>query len=119
MIDGPEGRREGARHCYDRTVITDGVRAQFPGANGYLDTASLGLPPIQAIEAMTDALSEWQAGTATASGYDRYVEASRGTFADLVGLPSGAGRDRSTGVGARGPGHHIPGAGSAGPGAGG
>jgi len=67
-------------------VIADGVRAQFPGANGYLDTASLGLPPTEAIAAMTAALSEWQAGTATAPGYDRYVEASRGSFADLVGV---------------------------------
>ncbi len=69
-------------------MIDEGVRGQFPGAQGYLDTASLGLPPRVAVEAITAALSEWQAGTATASGYDRFVEEARESFATMVGVPS-------------------------------
>ena len=37
--------RGGALSRYDRDVLDDGVRKRFPGAPGYLDTASLGLPP--------------------------------------------------------------------------
>lgn len=73
--------------CHNQSVIDDGVRAQFPGASGYLDTASLGLPPRVAVEAMAAALEEWQAGRATAPGYDQYVEAARSSFAAIVDVP--------------------------------
>ena len=69
-------------------MIETRVREQFPGAAGYLDTASLGLPPRGTVEAMSAALAEWQAGTATAPGYDRYVEEARASFAALVGVPA-------------------------------
>jgi selenocysteine lyase/cysteine desulfurase len=68
-------------------MIDERIRSQFPGAAGYLDTASLGLPPRQAVDAMTAALAEWQAGAATAPGYDRYVEEARASFAAMVGVP--------------------------------
>ena len=68
-------------------MIDEAVRAQFPGAAGYLDTASLGLPPRVAVEAMTEAIAEWQAGRASAPGYDRYVEAARESFATMVAVP--------------------------------
>ncbi|MGD8487045.1 MAG: aminotransferase class V-fold PLP-dependent enzyme, partial [Chloroflexota bacterium] len=68
-------------------MIGEGVRSQFPGASGYLDTGSLGLPPRSTVEAMTEALAEWQAGTATAPGYDRFVDASRTAFATMVEVP--------------------------------
>ncbi len=67
-------------------MIDEGVRRQFPGAAGYLDTASLGLPPQQAVDAMTAAIAEWQAGTATAPGYDHFVEEARSSFAEMVGV---------------------------------
>jgi selenocysteine lyase/cysteine desulfurase len=69
-------------------MIDEGLRAQFPGARGYLDTASLGLPPRVTVEAMTGALSEWQSGAATARGYDRYVAEARELFAAMVSVPS-------------------------------
>lgn len=73
--------------CHNPGVIDEAVRARFPGAAGYLNTASLGLPPQGAVDEMSAALSEWQAGVATAPGYDRYVEAARSSFAELVGVP--------------------------------
>jgi selenocysteine lyase/cysteine desulfurase len=63
------------------------IRAQFPGARGYLDTASLGLPPQATVDALSDALAEWQAGTATAPGYDRFVSEARRLFAAMVDVP--------------------------------
>src|SRR5215218_1873358 len=42
----------------------------FPGASGYLNTASIGLPPAPAAEAMHAAIDDWAAGRATAPGYD-------------------------------------------------
>ena len=68
-------------------MIDEGVRAQFPGADGYLNTASLGLPPQVAVDEMSSALAEWQAGAATAPGYDRYVDESRASFAAMVDVP--------------------------------
>lgn len=63
------------------------VRQQFPAARGFLDTASLGLPPQVAIDAMTDAMAAWQAGRATPPDYDPHVAEARRTYAALVGVP--------------------------------
>ena len=68
-------------------MIDEGVRAQFPGANGYLNTASLGLPPRTAVDELTAALDEWQAGMADPPGYDRYVDEARASFGAMVGVP--------------------------------
>lgn len=68
-------------------MIDAKVRAQFPAAGGYLNTASLGLPPQVTVDAMSVALAEWQAGTATAPGYERYVAEARTSFAAMVGVP--------------------------------
>lgn len=66
-------------------MLDEHIREQFPAAAGFLDTASLGLPPRVTIEAMTTALAEWQAGTATAPSYDHFVEEARTEFATMVG----------------------------------
>jgi selenocysteine lyase/cysteine desulfurase len=68
-------------------MIHDGVREQFPGAAGYLNTASLGLPPQVAVDALSAELVEWQAGRAEAPGYDIHVTTARETFAHMVGVP--------------------------------
>ncbi len=61
---------------------------QFPSAAGYLDTGTLGLPPARAADALRAAIDAWQAGTASAQGYDAAVERARATFARLVGVPA-------------------------------
>ncbi|HEY5143531.1 MAG TPA: aminotransferase class V-fold PLP-dependent enzyme [Solirubrobacteraceae bacterium] len=61
---------------------------QFPSAAGYLDTSTLGLPPARAVDALRAAIDLWQAGRATAPGYDAAVERSRELFAGLVGVPA-------------------------------
>jgi len=66
------------------SMIDEEIRRQFPAAGGYLNTASLGLPPQVTVDAMTAAIADWQAGTATAPGYDRFVEEARASFATMV-----------------------------------
>lgn len=68
-------------------MIHEGVRDQFPGASGYLNTASLGLPPQVAVDALSEALTEWQAGEAEAPDYDIHVATAREQFAWMVGVP--------------------------------
>lgn len=64
------------------------VRALFPDAAGYLDTASLGLPPRTVADVLHDAIDQWQRGAARAPDYDDAVEASRAAFARLVHVSS-------------------------------
>ena len=59
----------------------------FPGAPGYLNTASLGLPPTTAVESMAAALDVWQRGTVDPPDYDPLVAASRQRFAEIAGVP--------------------------------
>ncbi len=63
------------------------VPAQFPGAAGYLNSASMGLPPAIAVTAMQDAIEEWQDGKAHATQYDSVVAGARHQFANLVSVP--------------------------------
>jgi selenocysteine lyase/cysteine desulfurase len=60
--------------------------ARFAVEPGYLDTASIGVPPLRAVEAMREALSVWAAGRARPQDYDPYVDAARALFAELVGV---------------------------------
>jgi len=68
-------------------MIDESIQGQFPGAAGYLNTASLGLPPQVAVDALSAALTEWQAGRAEAPAYDIHVSAAREAFAAMVGTP--------------------------------
>ena len=68
-------------------MISDDTRRQFPGAAGYLNTASIGLPPQRTVSAMQRAIAEWQEGLATAPGYDIHVDSARQSFAELVSVP--------------------------------
>ena len=58
----------------------------FPGAPGYLNTASIGMPPAPAIKAMKEAVGDWATGRATAPGYDVYVTQAREVWARMHGV---------------------------------
>ena len=64
-----------------------GVRDLFPCAAGYLDTATMGLPPEGAVDEILGALEAWRTGQASAPGFDGWVARGRAAFARLVGLP--------------------------------
>jgi selenocysteine lyase/cysteine desulfurase len=54
---------------------------------GYLDTASYGLPPRQAVDAIQNALAAWRAGRERWEAWDSSVTGARAAFARLVGVP--------------------------------
>lgn len=58
--------------------------------SGYLDTASIGLPPTDTVQAMSAAMDLWQRGEARAADYDADVTAGREAFASLVGVSPSA-----------------------------
>ncbi|MBA8823348.1 selenocysteine lyase/cysteine desulfurase [Saccharopolyspora lacisalsi] len=55
---------------------------------GYLNTASIGVPPASAAVAVAEAVSRWSRGLDTAADFDASVASARAAFADLVGVPS-------------------------------
>jgi selenocysteine lyase/cysteine desulfurase len=63
------------------------LRAAFAPVPGYLNAATLGLPPTAVVEATREAITQWQLGRATAAGYDDSVQIARGLYAGLVGAP--------------------------------
>ncbi|WP_189114776.1 aminotransferase class V-fold PLP-dependent enzyme [Pilimelia terevasa] len=65
-----------------------GVRGQFAPETTYLNTASLGLPPRQAVDATSAAVRRWQAGDFRTADADAVVARARRRYADLVGVPA-------------------------------
>ncbi len=53
---------------------------------GYFNTASYGLPPRPAFEALQAVLADWRAGHTSWEPWDDYVAGSRAAFARLVGV---------------------------------
>jgi selenocysteine lyase/cysteine desulfurase len=55
---------------------------------GYLNTASYGLPPRPAVEALDSVLADWRVGRTTSEPWERSVTGSRAAFARLTGVPT-------------------------------
>lgn len=55
---------------------------------GWLNTASYGLPPKPAWDALQQALSDWQVGATPWESWGKSTERARGSFARLVGVPA-------------------------------
>lgn len=58
---------------------------EFADRPGYLNTASVGLPPAPVADAVTAAVRDWARGAARPPDFDPAVEAARAGFAALVG----------------------------------
>jgi selenocysteine lyase/cysteine desulfurase len=56
---------------------------------GFLNTASIGVPPVAALEALRDAIDLWGAGLTQPPDYDPVVQRARETFARLVSVSPG------------------------------
>lgn len=54
---------------------------------GYLNTASVGIPPAPAASAVSDAVRRWSAGLDGPTSADLNVAAARSAFGQLVGVP--------------------------------
>ena len=72
------------------TSLLADVQRLFPQARGYLDTASVGMPPTSVADAMRAEVGRWERGEAAPPDYDADVEAARAAFGRLVGVPADA-----------------------------
>jgi selenocysteine lyase/cysteine desulfurase len=59
----------------------------FAAGPGYLDTASVGVPPVATVDAMHEIVRAWGAGGIRPPDFDAVVAAARASFARLVGVP--------------------------------
>lgn len=60
--------------------------AEFDVPDGYLNTASIGIPSAAVGAAVTASVAGWRAGAGRAGEYDEPVARARAGFADLVGV---------------------------------
>ncbi|GAA4356139.1 aminotransferase class V-fold PLP-dependent enzyme [Angustibacter luteus] len=70
------------------TAPTPGGHPAFAPAPGYLNAATLGLPPRATADAVRVEVEAWQRGEACAVAYDAVVNRARALYAALVGVPS-------------------------------
>ena len=61
------------------------AQKEFEPTGVYVNTASIGLPPRRAVDALNDAVETWRTGRAEAAGYDELITRARQRFAALVG----------------------------------
>jgi len=64
------------------------VRQQFSAGPGYLNTASVGLPPKVGLSALHEHLRVWENGSKLIPAFDADVERSRSAYARLVEVPT-------------------------------
>jgi selenocysteine lyase/cysteine desulfurase len=67
------------------TLSLEAAQKEFEPAGVYVNTASIGLPPRRAIDAVHEAIETWRTGRAEAAGYDGSIGRARERFATLVG----------------------------------
>ncbi|MFC7340728.1 aminotransferase class V-fold PLP-dependent enzyme [Saccharopolyspora griseoalba] len=60
--------------------------ASFDVPDGYLNTASIGVPPTFAAQAVTEAVANWASGRAKPGDFDEHVVAARAAFGRLIGV---------------------------------
>lgn len=60
----------------------------FDVPTGYLDTATIGIPPVSAADAVAETVAGWRSGRMDAPDFDHHVARAREAFARLVGVPT-------------------------------
>lgn len=63
------------------------ARSEFSQEPGYLNSASIGIPPRQAVEELHAGLDRWARGGWTAPQFDRFTARARQMYADFVHVP--------------------------------
>jgi selenocysteine lyase/cysteine desulfurase len=79
------GRVELVVCCNERVKISD-AKSLWEAQGVYCNTASYGLPPRPAWEALQAALSDWRGGRTSWEHWGQSTEAARALFAGLVGV---------------------------------
>lgn len=67
--------------------VAHGQRFDLPA--GYLNTASIGVPPAAAADVLAAEVARWRTGAARPPDYDEPVAVARAAWARLVGVPPG------------------------------
>lgn len=67
-------------------MIREAFGTTFVGAQGFLDTATSGLPPVFVAEAMQECVQSWAQGCLQMSTFDAPMAASRAAYASLIGV---------------------------------
>lgn len=62
------------------------MRAQFDADPGFLNTASLGIPPRATVAAMQEVVTGWQHGRLQPADFDSYVRRARTAWSTLAGV---------------------------------
>jgi selenocysteine lyase/cysteine desulfurase len=62
--------------------------AEFAVPSGYLNTASIGVPPAEVADAVEAAVGRWRRGEDMPGDFDASVAAARAGYARLVGVPA-------------------------------
>ncbi len=62
------------------------VRSHFDPEPGYLNTASLGVPPLAALQSLSEVLELWRRGRLSPPDFDDHVNRSRAAWAGLTGV---------------------------------
>lgn len=65
-------------------LSVEAAQKEFEAAGVYVNTASIGLPPRRAVDALRDTIETWRTGRAEAAGYDALIDRARQLFAGLV-----------------------------------
>jgi len=68
--------------------MTPELAAHFAPDRGYLNTASVGIPPLGAVEAMVATLDGWRRGVLSPLDFDEDVTRARVAWASLTGVPA-------------------------------
>jgi len=71
-------------------MINESVQQQFAGRSGYLNTATVGLPPRATMEAVSQALGHWEQGRCDPVEFDADVERARRAYARIAGTEESA-----------------------------
>jgi selenocysteine lyase/cysteine desulfurase len=69
-------------------TATEASGAFAASVRGYLDTPTMGVPPLASVERMREALDAWQLGQADYERWEKHSEACRDEFAALLAVPS-------------------------------
>jgi selenocysteine lyase/cysteine desulfurase len=86
-VSWPEEEREKASPGLSSCTVRSAFGRRFDVPDGYLNTASIGVPPVHVADAVADAVEAWRRGAAQPADFDPAVAAARAAFADLLGVP--------------------------------
>jgi selenocysteine lyase/cysteine desulfurase len=68
--------------------VREAFGQRFEVPVGYLNTASIGVPPVAVADAVDEAVTRWRTGQARAPEFDEHVAAARTAWARLAGVDS-------------------------------